>query len=130
MRNVYAGQAHLVGVVGHSPRLSWRESITLEADFCMEAVEDALARHGQPDTFITDQGNEFTCTDFIKVLAGREIKISLEGKGAWRDNLFVERLCRAIKYEEVCPCPCTASVIVPDPNAAMWATLQARMSGA
>jgi transposase InsO family protein len=96
----------------------------------MEAVEDALARHGQPDTFITDQGNEFTSTDFIKVLAGREIKISLEGKGAWRDNLFVERLCRAIKYEEVYPCPCTASVIVPDPNAAMWATLQARMSGA
>ena len=58
-------------------------SITLEADFCIEAVEDALARHGRPDIFNTDQGSQFTSTEFIKVLAGREIKISMDGKGAW-----------------------------------------------
>ena len=77
-------------------------SITLEADFCMEAVEEALARHGTPEIFNTDQGSQFTSTDFIKVLADREIKISMDCKGAWRDNVFVERLWRTIKYEEVC----------------------------
>ena len=81
--------------------LSWRVSITLEADFCIEAVEEALARHGKPDIFNTDQGSQFTSADFIKVLAGAEIKISMDGKGAWRDNVFVERLWRTIKYEEV-----------------------------
>ncbi len=81
--------------------LAWRVSITLEADFCIEAVEEALARHGTPEIFNTDQGSQFTSTDFIKVLATREIKISMDGKGAWRDNVFVERLWRTIKYEEV-----------------------------
>ncbi len=81
--------------------LSWRVSITLEADFCIEAVEEALAKHGTPEIFDTDQGSQFTSTDFIKVLAAREIKISMDGKGAWRDNVFVERLWRTIKYEEV-----------------------------
>ncbi|WP_323041500.1 IS3 family transposase [Gemmobacter sp.] len=81
--------------------LAWRVSITLEADFCVEAVEEALARHGTPEIFNTDQGSQFTSADFIKVLAAREIKISMDGKGAWRDNVFVERLWRTIKYEEV-----------------------------
>ena len=81
--------------------LAWRVSITLEADFCIEAVEEALARHGTPEIFTTDQGSQFTSTDFIKVLAARQIKISMDGKGAWRDNVFVERLWRSIKYEEV-----------------------------
>ena len=81
--------------------LSWRVSITLEVDFCIEAVEEALARHGKPEIFNTDQGSQFTSADFIKVLAGAEIKISMDGKGAWRDNVFVERLWRTIKYEEV-----------------------------
>ena len=81
--------------------LAWRVSITLEADFCIEAVEEALAKHGAPEIFNTDQGSQFTSTDFIKVLAAREIKISMDGKGAWRDNVFVERLWRTIKYEEV-----------------------------
>ena len=81
--------------------LAWRVSITLEADFCVEAVEEALARHGTPEIFNTDQGSQFTSIDFIKVLAAREIKISMDGKGAWRDNVFVERLWRTIKYEEV-----------------------------
>lgn len=81
--------------------LAWRVSITLEADFCIEAVEEALARHGTPEIFNTDQGSQFTSTGFIKVLAAREIRISMDGKGAWRDNVFVERLWRTIKYEEV-----------------------------
>jgi putative transposase len=76
-------------------------SITLEADFCIEAVEEALARHGTPEMFNADQGSQFTSTEFIKVLAAREIKVSMDGKGAWRDNVFVERLWRTIKYEEV-----------------------------
>ncbi len=82
--------------------LAWRVSITLEADFCIEAVEEALARHGKPEIFNTDQGSQFTSTTFIKVLAAREIKVSMDGKGAWRDNVFVERLWRTVKYEEVC----------------------------
>lgn len=81
--------------------LSWRLSITLEVDFCIDAVEEALARHGTPEIFNSDQGSQFTSTDFIKVLTDREIKISMDGKGAWRDNVFVERLWRTIKYEEV-----------------------------
>ena len=81
--------------------LAWRVSITLEADFCIEAVEEALAKHGTPEIFNTDQGSQFTSTDFIKVLAAREIKISMDGKGAWRDNVFIERLWRSIKYEEI-----------------------------
>ena len=81
--------------------LSWRISISLDADFCIEALEEALARYGQPEIFNTDQGSQFTSTDFIKVLASRKIQISMDGKGAWRDNVFVERLWRSIKYEEV-----------------------------
>jgi putative transposase len=81
--------------------LAWRVSITLEAGFCIEAVEEALAKHGTPEIFNTDQGSQFTSSDFIKVLAAREIRISMDGKGSWRDNVFVERLWRTIKYEEV-----------------------------
>jgi putative transposase len=76
-------------------------SITLEANVCIEAVEEALARHGAPEIFNTDQGSQFTSIAFIKVRADGEIKISMDGKGAWRDNVFVERLWRTIKYEEV-----------------------------
>jgi putative transposase len=76
-------------------------SVTLETDFCIEAVEEALARHGTPEIFDTDQGSQFTSTAFIKVLAAREIKISMDGRGAWRDNGFVERLWCIVKYEEV-----------------------------
>ena len=83
------------------PAVSWRVSITLEADFCIEAVEEALARYGKPDIFNTDQGSQFTGTDFTGLLSKNEIAISMDGKGAWRDNVFVERLWRTIKYEEV-----------------------------
>ena len=81
--------------------LSWRVSITMEAAFCVEALEDALARHGKPDIFNTDQGSQFTGAAFTGVLSNKAIAISMDGKGAWRDNVFVERLWRSVKYEEV-----------------------------
>src|SRR3979490_466862 len=80
--------------------LSWRLSITMEAAFCVETLEDALARHGKPDTVNTDQGSQFTGAAFTGVLADNGIAISMDGKGAWRDNVFVERLWRSVKYEE------------------------------
>ena len=81
--------------------LSWRLSITMEAAFCIEALQEALARHGKPEIFNTDQGSQFTGAAFTGVLAAQEIRISMDGKGAWRDNVFVERLWRSVKYEEV-----------------------------
>ena len=81
--------------------LSWRVSITMEAAFCIETLEDALARHGKPDIFNTDQGSQFTGSAFTGMLANNGIAISMDGKGAWRDNVFVERLWRSVKYEEV-----------------------------
>ncbi|MEQ1519366.1 MAG: IS3 family transposase [Usitatibacteraceae bacterium] len=81
--------------------LSWRVSITMEAAFCITALEEALAKHGKPDIFNTDQGSQFTCPAFIDVLTKHDVKISMDGKGAWRDNVFVERLWRSVKYEEV-----------------------------
>ena len=81
--------------------LSWRLSITMEAAFCVETLEDALAHHGKPDIFNTDQGSQFTSAAFTGVLASHGIAISMDGKGAWRDNVFVERLWRSVKYEEV-----------------------------
>ncbi len=81
--------------------LSWRLSITMEAAFCVETLEDALARYGKPDIFNTDQGSQFTGSAFTGVLANNGIAISMDGKGAWRDNVFVERLWRSVKYEEV-----------------------------
>jgi putative transposase len=81
--------------------LSWRLSITMEAAFCVETLEDALAHHGKPDIFNTDQGSQFTGAAFTGVLANNDIAISMDGKGAWRDNVFVERLWRSVKYEEV-----------------------------
>jgi len=81
--------------------LSWRVSITMEAAFCVETLQDALARHGKPDIVNTDQGSQFTGAAFTGVLASNGIAISMDGKGAWRDNVFVERLWRSVKYEEV-----------------------------
>jgi putative transposase len=81
--------------------LSWRVSITMEAAFCVETLEDALARHGKPDIFNTDQGSQFTGAAFTGALSDNGIAISMDGKGAWRDNVFVERLWRSVKYEEV-----------------------------
>jgi putative transposase len=97
------GFVYLAAVVDWFSRrvLAWRLSITLEAAFCIEAVEEALARYGRPEIFNTDQGSQFTSHDFTQILLKNEIAISMDGKGAWRDNVFVERLWRSIKYEEV-----------------------------
>ena len=97
------GFVYLATVVDWFSRrvLAWRVSITLEAAFCVEALEDALARHGRPEIFNTDQGSQFTSHDFTGVLLKAGIAISMDGKGSWRDNVFVERLWRSIKDEEV-----------------------------
>jgi putative transposase len=81
--------------------LSWRVSITMEAAFCVDTLEEALAKHGKPEIFNSDQGSQFTGSVFTSVLANNGIAISMDGKGAWRDNVFVERLWRSVKYEEV-----------------------------
>lgn len=81
--------------------LSWRLSITMTVDFCLEAVEEALTRHGRPEIVNTDQGSQFTSGEFVGLLLANRIEISMDGKGAWRDNVFVERLWRSVKYEEV-----------------------------
>ena len=81
--------------------LAWRLSNTMEAEFCVEVLEDALAKHGRPEIFNSDQGSQFSGTAFTGVLIKNEIAISMDGKGAWRDNVFVERFWRSIKYEEV-----------------------------
>jgi putative transposase len=81
--------------------LSWRVSITMEASFCVAALEEALTKHGKPEIVNTDQGAQFTGAAFTDVLIKNGIRISMDGKGAWRDNVFVERLWRSVKYEEV-----------------------------
>jgi putative transposase len=97
------GFVYLAAVVDWFSRrvLSHRVSITMEADFCVEALEEAIAKHGKPEIFNTDQGSQFTSEAFIGVLIGNAIAISMDGKGSWRDNVFVERLWKSVKYEEV-----------------------------
>jgi len=97
------GFVYLAAVVDWFSRrvLSWRLSITMEVEFCLEAVEEALAKHGKPEIFNTDQGSQFTSAPFTGLLLDNKIAISMDGKGAWRDNVFVERLWRSVKYEEV-----------------------------
>ena len=81
--------------------LSHHISITLETGFCIEALQEALELHEKPEIFNTDQGSQFASSDFIEVLQRSEISISMDGKGAWRDNVVVERVWRSVKYEEV-----------------------------
>src|SRR5271157_450501 len=97
------GFVYLAAVVDWFSRrvLAWRLSISMEVDFCLEAVEEALARHGKPEIFNTDQGSQFTSAAFTGLLLDNKIAISMDGKGSWRDNVFVERLWRSVKYEEV-----------------------------
>jgi putative transposase len=97
------GFVYLAAVVDWFSRrvLAWRLSITMEAAFCIEALEDALARHARPEIFNTDQGSQFTSSAFTGVLSENGIAISMDGKGSWRDNVLVERLWRSVKYEEV-----------------------------
>ncbi len=97
------GFVYLAAVVDWFSRrvLAWRLSITMEAGFCVEALEEALAKYGKPEIFNTDQGSQFTSLAFTGVLIGSDIAISMDGRGAWRDNVFVERIWRSVKYEEV-----------------------------
>ncbi len=81
--------------------LAWRLSNTMTADFCVEALEEAIARFGAPETFNTDQGSQFTSDDWTEVLKKSGVAISMDGKGRWIDNVFIERLWRSVKYEEV-----------------------------
>ena len=80
---------------------SWRVSNTFDSDFCVEALEDALTRYGPPEIFNTDQGAQFTSKAFTTVLKAHAVAISMDGKGRWVDNVFVERLWRSVKYEDV-----------------------------
>jgi putative transposase len=91
------GYVYLAVVLDWASRrvLSWRVSITMEAAFCVDTLQDALEKHGKPEIFNTDQGSQFTGAAFTGVLADNAIAISMDGRGAWRDNVFVERLCGA-----------------------------------
>ena len=91
----------LAGGRSTTPPARFRRPITLETGFCIEAVEEALAKYGKPEFFNTDKGSQFTSLAFTALLKSHEIAISMDGKGVWRDNVFVERLWRTIKYEEV-----------------------------
>jgi putative transposase len=97
------GFIYLAAVVDWFSRrvLAWRLSITMEASFCIEAVEEALSKNDKPEIFNTDQGSQFTSDDFTGLLRKHGIDISMDGKGRWRDNVFVERVWKSIKYEEV-----------------------------
>lgn len=97
------GFVYLAAVVDwHSRKvLAWRASISMDTHFCVEAVEEALERHGAPEIFNTDQGSQFTSEVFTGLLERNGIRISMDGRGSWKDNVFVERLWRSVKYEEV-----------------------------
>ncbi len=95
------GFLYLVAVMDWSTRkvLSWRVSNTMDAAFCIEALEEALARYGRPDIFNSDQGSQFTSPRFTGVLQAAGVRISMDGRGRWMDNVFIERLWRSLKYE-------------------------------
>ena len=97
------GFIYLVAIIDWCSRrvLAWRVSNSLEPNFCVEALEEALAHYGCPEIFNTDQGSQFTSEDFIDVLLAHGIQISMDGKGRWLDNVFIERLWRSLKYEEI-----------------------------
>ena len=95
------GFMYLVAIMDWSSRkvLSWRLSNTLDADFCVAALEEALERYSPPEIFNTDQGCQFTSLDFTQTLKAADVQISMDGKGRWMDNVFIERLWRTLKYE-------------------------------
>jgi putative transposase len=97
------GFVYLVAIIDWATRrvLAHRVSISMTADFCVEALEEAIAQYGPPEIFNSDQGSQFTSNDFTQVLKAHSIQISMDGKGRWVDNVFVERLWRSVKYEEV-----------------------------
>ena len=95
------GFLYLVAVMDWATRkvLSWKLSNSMEADFCIEALNEAIATYGKPAIFNTDQGSQFTCPSFVDVLIDAKIQVSMDGKGRWMDNVFIERLWRSLKYE-------------------------------
>jgi putative transposase len=95
------GFLYLIAVMDWYSRkvLSWRLSNTMDTRFCVETLEDALSLHGRPEIFNTDQGSQFTSFDFTDILKDHGVKISMDGKGRWMDNVFIERLWRSMKYE-------------------------------
>jgi putative transposase len=97
------GFVYLAAVVDwHTRRtLSWKVSITMDVHFCLEAVEEAISRYGTPEVMNTDQGSQFTSQAFVGLLKDYDIQISMDGKGSWRDNVFIERLWRSVKYEDI-----------------------------
>ena len=97
------GFVYLVAIVDWATRkvLAHRVSISMSTDFCVEALEEAILKYGRPEIFNTDQGSQFTSAEFTGVLRANEIRISMDGKGRWVDNVFVERLWRSVKYEHV-----------------------------
>jgi len=97
------GFAYLVAILDLYSRkvLSFRVSNSMSADFCVEALEEALARYGTPEIFNTDQGSQFTDDDFTTPLLAKGVRVSMDGKGRWVDNVFVERLWRSVKYEDI-----------------------------
>jgi putative transposase len=97
------GFVYLVAVIDWYTRrvLSWKVSTTMDVYFCLEAVEEAINKYGTPEIMNTDQGSQFTSDAFTTLIKDNDIRISMDGKGAWRDNVFVERLWRSVKYEEV-----------------------------
>jgi putative transposase len=97
------GFCYLTAVMDWASRrmLSWRLSNTLDAAFCIEALEEALERYDRPQIFNTDQGSQFTCEGFTSVLTGHGVQVSMDGRGRWLDNVFIERLWRSVKHEEV-----------------------------
>jgi putative transposase len=97
------GFVYLTAVMDWHSRfvLSWEVSVTMDDDFCVSALQSAIRRHGTPDIFNTDQGVQFTGKAFTGTLKENDIKISMDGKGRWMDNVFIERLWRSVKYEEI-----------------------------
>ncbi len=97
------GCLYLVAIMDwHSRKvLSWRLSISMDSAFCLEALNEAVQTYGAPEIFNTDQGSQFTSEEFTGMLKSSDIKISMDGKGRWTDNVFIERLWRSLKYEEV-----------------------------
>ena len=95
------GFLYLIAIMDWFSRkvLAWRLSNTMDADFCVAALEDAITRHGRPDIFNTDQGRQFTSFAFTTTLRDADIRISMDGRGRWMDNVFIERLWRSLKYE-------------------------------
>lgn len=97
------GFVYLAAIIDWASRrvLAWDVSISMEADFCVRVLDEALARHGRPEIFNTDQGSQFTSSTFTGRLLAAGVSISMDGRGCWRDNVFVERLWKSVKYEEV-----------------------------